>query len=102
MRIPDHLNGPRSTPETPHSSAEKGPRLDRAGNGDKSQGAVKGTESSQHFPAPEIVELTSQLREMPDVRQELVARVAKQLQSGSYLTREAAERTAARLLGEAG
>ncbi len=76
--------------------------MDRADNGDRSQGEVKGTESTQHFPAPEIVELTNQLRELPDVRQKVVARVAKQLQHGSYLTREAAERTAARLLREAG
>jgi len=65
-------------------------------------GDTKGAQSAQHFAAPEIVELTDQLRELPDVRKKVVARVAEQLQRGNYLTREAAERTAERLLGEAG
>lgn len=101
MRIPDYLNGPRQTPETRRSSVEQESRLERRGNGDRSQSEVKGAKSTQHFAAPEIVDLTSRLRELPDVRQKFVARVAKQLQSGNYLTREAAERTAERLLGGA-
>ena len=100
MRIPDFLNGPRPTPETRRSSAEQESRMERAGNGDRSPGEVKGAKSPQHLAVPEIIELTFRLRELPDVRQKFVARVAEQLQSGNYLTREAAERTAERLLGE--
>ena len=102
MRIPHYLNGPNSNPEPRQTPPQQGSRAGRVGNGDRSQDEVKGPKLAEHFPAPEIVELTNQLRELPDVRQKVVARVAKQLQQGSYLTREAAERTAARLLREAG
>ena len=102
MRIPDYLNGPRPTPEPRRSSAEHESRMERAGNGAQSPGGVKGSKLTRHLAAPEILELTARLRELPDVRQKVIARVAKQLQSGNYLTREAAEWTAERLLGEAG
>jgi hypothetical protein len=100
MKIPDSLNGPNQTPEPTRSPVEQASRTGRSSNGHGSQGAAKGAKSSEHFAAPEIIELTNQLRELPDVRQKLVARVARQLQSGSYLTREAAERTAENLLGD--
>jgi len=74
--------------------------MERAGKGDRSESDVKGGELTQYVAAPEIVELTTRLHELPDVRGKVVARVAKQLEGGNYLTREAAERTAGRLLGE--
>ena len=54
--------------------------------------------SAEHQRAPEVVRLTSQLKEIPEVRQDVIARVEKRLNDGVYLTRESAERTAEAIL----
>ena len=54
--------------------------------------------SAEHQRAPEMVRLESQLKEIPEVRLDVIARVEKRLSEGVYLTRESSERTAAALL----
>ena len=54
--------------------------------------------SAEHLRAPEMVRLVSQLKEIPEVRLDVIARVEKRLSDGVYLTRESSERTAAALL----
>ena len=54
--------------------------------------------SAEHQRAPEMVRLESQLKEIPEVRLDVIARVEKRLSDGVYLTRESSERTAAALL----
>lgn len=54
--------------------------------------------SAEHQRAPEMVRLVSQLKEIPEVRQDVIARVEKRLRDGVYLTRESSARTAAALL----
>ena len=54
--------------------------------------------STQHQRAPEMVRLVSQLKEIPEVRLDVIARVEKRLSDGVYLTRESSERTATALL----
>jgi hypothetical protein len=48
----------------------------------------------------EVLDLVAKLRKHPEVRAELVRQVAEKLSSGYYLTRQAAERTAASLLAD--
>lgn len=43
--------------------------------------------------------LLDRLRTIPEVRADLVKQVGERLERGAYLTREAAEQTAAALLG---
>lgn len=102
MKVPDYLNGPRSTSETRASSAKHHSPLERTSSGGTPPGEVGKHEFAQHLPAAELADLADQLRELPEVRGEVIARIAERLASGGYLTREAAERVAERLLGAAG
>lgn len=51
-----------------------------------------------HATAPEILQLVQKLRELPEVRGELVAEAAVKLREGQLSTRESAERTAEAIL----
>ena len=51
-------------------------------------------EASLHVPSAELVALVARVVQEPEVRPEVLQRVAQRLASGYYLTRDAAERTA--------
>jgi hypothetical protein len=52
------------------------------------------SDASLHVPSPELVDLLSRVKETPQVRQEVLQRVARRLASGYYSTPDAAEKTA--------
>lgn len=52
-----------------------------------------------HVESPGIVRLTQQLKELPEVREELVAQTIAKLREGYFSTPESAERTAEAILG---
>ena len=54
--------------------------------------------AAAHIAAPEIVQLTSRLNGIPEVRDALLEQVAQRLSSGEYLSRSVAENTAASIL----
>jgi len=61
-------------------------------------GHLQRSEVAERSRSPEVAQLTAQLRTIPEVRSEVIAAVEQKLKDGSYLTREAAEQTAAVLL----
>ncbi len=85
-----------------HLSTSAADRLkeNRSGtNVDKQQ--VDGSQEAQatdHSNSPEIQRLTQQLREIPDVREDVVQAVAARIAEGEFATREAAEKTAAKII----
>lgn len=58
----------------------------------------KGPNFSLHTAAPEIVQLVRELKEFPEVREELVQQTIAKLRDGQYSTRESAEQTAEAVL----
>jgi hypothetical protein len=52
----------------------------------------------QHARSPEVLRLAQELRRRPEVREHKVAMAAERLAAGYYLTKQAAEETAGRLL----
>lgn len=50
--------------------------------------------ASTHVPSPELLEFLARVKVAPEVRQEVIDRVAQRLATGYYLTRDAAETTA--------
>lgn len=50
--------------------------------------------------SPEASRLTSQLRDIPEIRPEVMAEVRERLKRGELLTRDAAEATAAAILAD--
>ncbi|HKI37922.1 MAG TPA: hypothetical protein VKA46_39070 [Gemmataceae bacterium] len=50
--------------------------------------------ASTHVPSPELLDLLDQVRQTPEVRKEVLQRVAQRLANGDYLTHEAAIDTA--------
>jgi hypothetical protein len=51
-------------------------------------------EVSSHVPSPELLDLLGRVRQEPEVRPDVLARVAQRLSSGYYLSRQAATDTA--------
>jgi len=95
-------SAPSSNPQGPHRPRFDEARGTRAGSG---TAAVNKHASSVEDPAAvssgssEMALLLDRLRAMPEVRTELVSQIGERLEQGAYLTREAAEQTAAALLG---
>ena len=50
--------------------------------------------ASAHVPAPELERVVAALKEIPELRESMVAQLASRLANGEYLTPQAAERTA--------
>ena len=50
--------------------------------------------SGQHTRSRAMLELAAKLKQVPEVREEVVARVMKRMATGYYLSKEAAEETA--------
>lgn len=93
---------PTSNPQGPHR-----PRTDLARETRPESGtaAVNASSPSAAGPAAvssgasETVRLLEQLRAVPEIRTGLMEQVKTRLEQGAYLTRDAAEQTAATLLG---
>ena len=67
---------------------------------DRRAGEAHVRKDSKHSVTSEVIRLADTLRRIPDVREEVVARASERYASGYYLTQEAAEQTADRLLGD--
>jgi hypothetical protein len=52
----------------------------------------------QHARSPEVLRLAQKLHRIPEVREHKVAMAAERLAAGYYLTKQAAEETAGRLM----
>ncbi|HUS40192.1 MAG: hypothetical protein WBF93_02355 [Pirellulales bacterium] len=75
------------------SDSPKGQRIDSQAAAANS--ATDIPHAAEHTSAPEIVQLVSRLHAIPEVREHRIAEIAERLSRGEYLTRDAAERTAA-------
>jgi hypothetical protein len=53
---------------------------------------------SVHVPSPELLQLLARVRQAPEVREEVLQRVAQKLATGYYHSDEAAEQTAEAIL----
>ena len=97
-----NIHGPRNEPHVPphlisrgQQSQAGGPVADqRAAQG----GSVDGSAASEHTAAPELLRLTAQLRDLPEVRGDRIKEVMQRLADGEYLTKEAARKTAHAIL----
>jgi len=66
---------------------------------DVNKSHLAGKASVQAAPTSTILSrLTTELRRVPEVREELVSQVSERLDTGHYLTKAAAERTAAAIM----
>jgi len=61
--------------------------------------SASGSSLLNHVRAPEITEASKSLREVPEVRTQMVQDVVARIASGEYLTEGAARKTAAMILG---
>ncbi len=57
------------------------------------------SDASSHVRSAELLQLLAQVKQPPEVRPDVLARVAERLASGHYLTRDAAEQTAGAIQG---
>lgn len=95
-------SAPTSNPQGPHR-----PRIDLARGTRPESGTASVNASSPPAQgssavssgASETVRLLGQLRAVPEIRTGLMEQVKTRLEHGAYLTRDAAEQTAAALLG---
>ncbi len=89
-------------PLGPHSAASHKAAGTRDGSGVAAQSASSPSSSDVDLSAAvssDVSALLERLRTLPEVRAERVADVAGRLARGEYLTRQAAEQTAATLVG---
>ncbi len=56
--------------------------------------------ADSHVRSPELLRLSEELKLIPEVREEVVARVSEKLANGDYDTRDAAVRTAETILNQ--
>lgn len=61
---------------------------------------VEAPERPVYSRAPEVAEFVAHLREVSEIRSDVISAVRKLLAAGQYDTREAAEEAAKRLLGQ--
>lgn len=83
----------------PHSPSVRVPK----GRAHDARGIVNGSEAESSQQSGSATEsrlrtLTGQLRELPEVRSEVVARIRQQVADGVYSSRESAEATAAAIV----
>jgi hypothetical protein len=71
-------------------------RLAKANPVDKADQQALGPQqiSTQHTPSRAMLQLAAKLKQVPEIREEVLARVMKRMASGYYLSTEAAEETA--------
>lgn len=95
-----HIHGlPNEPPRRPDELQQRAPSTDRlaADNSRANQAVVRS--DSEHSTSTEIVRLAETLSRIPEVREDRVAEAAARYEAGYYLTQEAAEQTADKLLG---
>lgn len=95
-------SAPTSNPQGPHRPRVDEARDSRSGfgistNNPRSTSADDSTSVSSG--TSDVALLLDRLRALPEVRADRVRQVGERLEQGAYLTREAAEQTAAALLG---
>ena len=93
---------PTSNPQGPHRPRADEARGSRAGLGISTNHARSSpADDSASVPSgtSDVAQLVDRLRAVPEVRADRVRQVGERLEQGAYLTREAAEQTAAALLG---
>lgn len=92
---------PSSNPHGPHRPRFDEARSARSGSGPGAASAqsasAKGSTTASTV-SKAVVQLLDQLRTLPEVRSDRVSEVGAKLERGAYLTREAAEQTAAALV----
>lgn len=65
---------------------------------DTSRSADAGKDVTTEGADSELAELLARLRELPDVREEVIADVEEKIRNGTLMSREAAEETAREIL----
>lgn len=75
-----------------------GPSTDVQSQQTSTSGPGATEQASSHVPSPELANLLGQLREQPDVRQDVLMQTAQRLANGYYDTSAAAQQTAAAML----
>ena len=85
------------------ASAPREARETRSGSGTVAPGAPAAVTENSNSASPsnssDVAALLDRLRSIPEVRADRLSQVGDKLERGAYLTREAAEQTAAALLG---
>jgi hypothetical protein len=95
-------SAPTSNPQGPHRPRVDDARGARSGSGIAGQSAhsVPADDSaSVSSGTSDVALLLDRLRAMPEIRADRVRQVGERLEQGAYRTREAADQTAAALLG---
>lgn len=92
MRIGD-------SPRDPLPPGRKKVRAASSSTGSETSRSPEGSQDvSTNAPDSELADLLARLRELPDVREEVVSEVEEKIRNGSLMTREAAEKTAREIL----
>jgi hypothetical protein len=95
-------SAPTPNPQGPHRPRFDEARGTRSGSGTAAVNShAPSVEDSAAVSSgsTEMALLLDRLRAIPEVRTDLVKQVGERLEQGAYLTREAAEQTAAALVG---
>jgi hypothetical protein len=95
-------SSPTSNPQGPHRPRFDEARGTRTGSGTAAVGAQApfvDDSTAVSSGSSEMALLLDRLRAIPEVRTDRLSQVGERLEQGAYLTREAAEQTAAALLG---
>ena len=79
------------------SAARNSVKTDKA-QGTKSPHIGGSTSNQESSQTTTLLRLTEGLRQIPEVREDVVSRVQENLRSGQYLSKEAAQATAAAIL----
>ena len=97
MRVGDTNSGGRPPVGVNRSSGSGAGRVDRKNTSSTSNSASAGKSAGGESANSE---LALRLKEIPEVRADVVAEVQQRLRDGELLTREAAEQTAAAILSD--
>ena len=95
-------SAPTSNPQGPHRPRFEEARGTRTGSAAASVNEqASSVDDSAAVPSAssEMAALLDRLRAIPEIRADRLSQVGERLEQGAYLTREAAEQTAAALLG---
>ncbi len=94
MHVHDSLNKPHFSPQSIARSADNVARKGESARAADVETSVGSGESATHTAAPEVIQLLDRLRDLPEVREEVITEVTERLLKGVYLTRVAAEEAA--------
>lgn len=106
MNIPNSTNRlqPSTEPTSPRTvdlGTQSTPTAEQAGShvAQQAQAKAETPDPPDHARAPEVEEFVRQLREVSEIRSDVIDAVRKLLSVGHYDSRKAAEATAEKLLG---